>query len=216
MTVVLRARRIFLSPSFGFMVFLLLFWGESAFAQPASASLETLGLQCHYLQGMKYADEQDAAQASAWMTELATKALAGKNTGYDLFSRNGGGPYGSEWNSNGALVVVALVPIAVSDIGKAELRLNGHRWERVWAVLDGNGRIAMAVEVPGEAWERRLKRMGNRDFGLVFPENAKEECLEPLKKVFSESRLLEVEFRMKTQSGRKMAARNAFAVSYGE
>lgn len=78
-------------------------------------------------------------------------------THYDLFSHQGGGPEGAEWNSDGSIYVVALVPYPTSEVGQVRLLLNRKLWTEDIALQSVGAFTLVTTTIPGPIWTSKLK-----------------------------------------------------------
>ncbi len=122
-----------------------------------AALLHGIKMRCHYLLDEKYADSQDLNLADAWKAELASEVQRDTTTHYDLFSHHGGGPEGAEWNSDGSIYVVALVPYATAEVSQVRLLLNRAQWTEDIALQSLGAFTLVTTTIPGPIWTSKLK-----------------------------------------------------------
>lgn len=119
-------------------------------------------LHAYYILDEKYKDDQDVrvSEVAAWKSKLLKDIQdpGKKLLHYNIFTHNGGGPLGAEWNSDGALYIVALVPYSVSDISNAVISLNGNIWTQDIKPGSIDPDLSwIAIEVPSDIWQRYLQ-----------------------------------------------------------
>lgn len=181
--------------------------------QPTTeAGLGGIVLRCHYLEGEKYALDQDSTQFDNWMGELTQQMAEGRAQAYDLFSHQGGGPAGAEWNADGAILVIAQLPTRMATITQPQLLLNG-RAIRFRMTQETGSATRYCYLVPGKQWTGLLRPITPEDYALLYPDrkNAASGPGSPI----GEGQVLRVEFSWPLK-GRKKTVVKAFHVAYGE
>lgn len=183
--------------------------------QAASAPPPGLELRCHYLQGQKYAAEQDPRTAAAWLEDFCKRLTAGDEASYDLFSHGGGGPAGAEWNSDGSLVIVARIPAPDAAITDARLLLNGNPWPHLTQSVRLPEATCHVFQVPGPDWTARLRPINSADHALLYTaEDLAAKKSSPNGPV-GVGEVLQVAFSCRVD-GKNWRILRAFHVAYGE
>lgn len=181
--------------------------------QPVTAAdSEGLVLRCHYLQGEKYAADQDSTRFEDWMTQLLNQMEEGRAQAYDLFSHQGGGPAGAEWNADGAILVVAQLPAHMAAILHPQLQLNGQP-QHFRMTFETGSATRFCYLLSGKAWTGLLRPITAADHALLYPDQnmAASGRGSPI----GEGQVLKAEFSCRLK-GQTLTAVKAFHVAYGE
>jgi hypothetical protein len=138
--------------------------------RPAGATPSPIDLHCYYLLDEKYAADQANGDVAAWATQVQADAtpssfMPGR---YDLFSHEGGGPLGAEWNADGAILLTASLPWPANQVGSPTLTLNGTRWTRDVQLKPAGGKTWLQVVIPGPAWLALLRPIKSADYALLY------------------------------------------------
>jgi hypothetical protein len=171
-------------------------------------------LRCHYLQGQKYALDQDAAAFQDWLMQLQFANMKNQEGPYDLFSHGGGGPLGAEWNADGELLIIFTYPGSQREIHDAQLTLNGHVCTPEPSQPNGEDWRWLIYRVPGEDWTAWLRPITADDHGLLYtPGDISAHGTGPGSPVGA-GQILIAEFHSRAQH--RVHITKAFHVAYGE
>jgi hypothetical protein len=136
-------------------------------AVPNQANRESIDLRCYYLFDEKSAEAQRGlSHGAVWRAQARARDDASNSQ--DLFSHRGGGPLGAEWNSDGALYLVASTSLLRSQIRKIELEVGDRIWHGDFDLDDHDRGLTIAIDLAAEAWMSRLRPIAVEDYPLIY------------------------------------------------
>lgn len=126
---------------------------------PLEEEVEVLSFAVHCFYGLddKYAETTDAAKVADWIKEKS-QTIRTQNISGDIFSNNGGGPNGAEWNASTALY------LAIVTSAKPVVTINDQPYHNIIATDNG----ITWLEIPHDYWENALKDIEQADIEKMF------------------------------------------------
>ncbi len=145
--------------------------------QPEFKQIQTdtlvLDFGCYYKLDDKYSQSEDTTVINTWwqkkLREFEFKGIAN-----NIFTNQGGGPNGAEWNSSADIFVVATINASLKN-DRIELELNKKRMSGIkFLKYTPQGKTGTIVyfTLPKAVWEKHLRKINSRDFkGIYGKEN---------------------------------------------
>ena len=143
----------------------------SALKPQTKPSEETWKLEVQYLLDDKYFQALSADQQNSWVSGQIENSLSDEqsNHPYDLFSHQGGGPLGAEWNSDADL---ALILSHRGPKGKVtpdfHLKLNGHNILAPFSARYYSEMTFFSLVIPAKVWMPKLRKITEVDYPLIY------------------------------------------------
>lgn len=185
---------------------------------PQAEQIQTaVEFHCHYLLDQKYQSDQDLAQAAAWKTILVADAFRGENGKghYDLFTHQGGGPMGAEWNSDGILFLTVLLPYQRQQLSEMRISLNGRPFDTSVSIETVEDKVLIHWEIAPGDWLANLRPIHKQDFLLLYKPLDIFRHRKAPNDALGEGRVLRVQFQFKLD-GRTINLERAFHHANGE
>lgn len=165
----------------------------------------------------KYSFSKDTALINSWWkSKLAQVELYGKPA--NLFSHNGGGPNGAEWNSSTDLFIVASCGYKLIS-ESVELRLNGKVIPGLKLVkqtpLTKTGTL-LYLRLPQEVWEKELRDIQPGDLEALYGKENLESLTKTSATPLQTGRLVDISVHITQSKNKAVTLRGLFHVAYGE
>lgn len=140
----------------------------------ADGSDKLLKIYCYYSGDEKYQADQDEMDQGAWLRQFVSEVHGSPADfdHYDLFTHQGGGPAGAEWNSDGAILVLCRIALPSNQVGEVEIALNGESLSPPnFRGITVRGTIVF-FEIAADQWLSRLKPVKKKNFPLIYDSDA--------------------------------------------
>ena len=173
----------------------------------------SLGFGCYYKLDDKYSESKDTSEINAWWREKIKRSEL-KGIQDNLFSGNGGGPNGAEWNPSTDLFLIATINRPVTDEA-ITLELNKNKISGIkflQYIPENKIGTLVCFELPQAVWGKYLRKIKVEDLNGIYGG----EKLDTLKKYsaapLDAGRVIEISLSI--SNGCKLTG--FFHVAYGE
>lgn len=167
---------------------------------------------CNYILNNKYKADQDPVSAKAWIENLHQNRNFEENR--DLFSHDGGGPCGAEWNSDGDIYISALIWAKDIELRSVSLKMNNSVIRNGFRIERSDTSLFLGVRIDSNVWQSQLKEIKKKSYPLLYSSTQIEQGKSSSNSGIGQGKKVAFKLKLKI-SGKNFKVKRAFAWENG-